>query len=295
MTLAAPIAITSIHPIRAVVVALAMATSLVSVRGAGAQVLKDSLPQLEGVGIVERRGEPIPEGLQFTDSFGRSVRFKDYCDGKKPVILVMAYYDCPLLCTLVLNRVQRVLNELKWTAGADFRVVTVSFDHLNTTEQARMKQAEYLLGYNRPVPESAWEFLTGDVANIRALSNAVGYHYKFMVETGEFSHPAALIFLTPDGKVHNYLEKLDFTSMEVQLALAEAADGKVGTIFDRIKHFCFSYDPKTGRYTADAFTVMRVGATGCALLLAGFIARLVWQRGRLKPAPASILSQEHQG
>lgn len=242
------------------------------------QLLLESLPQIENVGIVEKRGADVPRDAVFTDSLGRSVRFGDFFDGKRPVMLVMAYYDCPLLCTLVLNRVQRALNEMKWTAGQDFRVVTLSFDHTNTTRQAREKQEQYLSGYNREVPQSAWEFLTGDVANIRAVASAVGYHYKYLIETGEFSHPAALIFLTADGKVHNYIEKLEYPAGEVQLALAEAADGRIGTIFDRIRHFCFRYDPRTGQYTADAFMVMRIGASSAAVALAVFIGYLALSR-----------------
>lgn len=274
--------------LRAVLTAAVVSCSSIP---AGAQVLKSTLPEIENVGIVEKRGEQVPPDLTFTDSFGRSVSIGEQFDGKRPVILVMAYYDCPLLCTLVLNRVQRVLNELRWTAGEDFRVLTVSFDHTNTTAHAREKQTVYLSGYNRDVPESSWPFWTGDVRNIRALSGAVGYHYKFLPESGEFSHPAALIFLSPDGKVHNYLEKLDFTAGEVQIALAEAADGRVGTIFDRIRHFCFRYDPKTGRYTADAFAFMRIGASACAILLGGFILFLARQRsvrgGRSRAAEAT--------
>lgn len=260
--------------------ALAAACALGFAAPVGGQVLLDKLPQIEDVGIVEHRGDAVPRDLVFTDSLGRSMRSGEWFDGKRPVVLVLAYYDCPLLCTLVLNRVQKVLNELNWTAGDEFRIVTVSFDHTNTTQQAREKQAEYLAGYRKEVLETAWPFHTGDVANIRALTKAVGYHYKFLPETSEYSHPAALIFLTPDGAVHNYLEKLDFQAGEVQIALAEAADGKVGTIFDRIKHFCFRYDPKTGQYSADAFAVMRIGASGCAVALGGLIVYLAVQRGR---------------
>jgi len=272
----------ALHPSPALVAAALLGAA--TPPRAGAQVLLDTLPQIENVGIVEHRGDAVPSSLVFTDSLGRSVTMGEFFDGKRPVMLVMAYYDCPLLCTLVLNRVQRVLRELKWTAGDEFRVVTVSFDHANTTAMAREKQAMYLLGYDREVTESAWPFLTGDVRNIRALTTAVGYHYKYLPESGEFSHPAALVFLTPEGKVHNYLEKLDFTPGEVQIALAEAADGRIGTIFDRIVHYCFRYDPRTGRYTADAFNVMRIGASGCAVALAGFVVVMIRRRG---PGPGA--------
>lgn len=268
--------------------AAAALAGILCARPASGQVILETLPQIQSVGIVEHRGAQVPPEITFTDSLGRSVRMGDYFDGERPVILVMAYYDCPLLCTLVLNRVQRVLNELKWTAGEDFRIVTVSFDHTNTVAMAREKQQTYLPGLARPVPDAAWPFLVGDVANIRALTTCVGYHYKFLPEQNEFSHPAALIILDPQGRVHNYIEKLDFTAAEVQIALTEAADGKIGTIFDRVKHFCFRYDPKTGRYSADAFAIMRIGASAGALALGGFVFFIARARGRRGPiAPAS--------
>lgn len=273
---------------RAIPALIATMTLWVAAMTSRAQVVLETLPEIQNVGIVEHRGDQVPTDLVFTDSLGRKVQFGEFFDGTRPVILVMAYYDCPLLCTLVLNRVQRVLNELKWTAGEDFRIVTVSFAHTNTTAMAREKQQTYLLGLTHPIPDSAWPFLTGDVANIRALTTAVGYHYKFLPEKNEFSHPAALIFLSPQGKVHNYLEKLDFTSGEVQIALAEAADGSIGTIFDRVKHFCFRYDPRTGQYSADAFNIMRIGASICAVALGGFVLFVARQRSRRIHPAATI-------
>lgn len=260
-------------------VACALAAALLFTGVAPAQLVRDSLPELEGVGIVDKKGAQIPPGLTFKDSTGRDVRFEEFFDGERPVLLVMAYYRCPLLCTLVLNQVQRVLNEMKWTAGDQFRIVTVSFDHASTTEQANAKHQLYLSGYGRDVPPSAWPFLTGDAENIRALANGVGYHYKFLPETGEFAHPAALIILTPTGTVHNYIEKLGFVSGEVQLALGEARAGTAGTIFDRVVNFCFSYNHETGRYTANAMNLMRVGASASAVALGTFIGVVAW-RGR---------------
>ncbi|MDX2114433.1 MAG: SCO family protein [Planctomycetota bacterium] len=270
----------------ACILATASTAWLAAASDVRAQVLLDSLPQIENVGIVERKGEQVPGSLTFTDAQGRTRTMGEFFDGKRPVMLVMAYYDCPLLCTLVLNQVQRVMNEVKWTAGVEFELVTVSFDHTNTTAMAREKRDVYLAGYAREAPPARWEFLTGDVDNIRGLAAATGYHYKFLPETNEFSHPAALIFLAPDGKVHNYIEKLNFTAGDVRLALTEAAEGRIGTIFDRIAHFCFTYNPKTGQYTADAFNVMRIGATTCGLGLAAFVARMIWSRRRALAATA---------
>lgn len=263
-------------------VALGLAAFLALAVGqpARAQVLRKDLPELAGVGIVERRGEQVPRELTFKDSRGRDVRMGDLFDGVRPVVLVMAYFDCPLLCTLVLNDVQRCLNELNWTAGGQFRMVTVSFDHRDTPAAALAKQSTYLAGYDRKVPEDAWMFLTGDVENIRGLANAVGFHYRYIPENGEFSHSAALIILSPDGKVSNYIEKMVFPAAEVKQALMEAADGKVGSIFERVAHFCFSYNFTTGKYTPRVIRIMQVGAFGTFAGLAVFVGVVGLSRSR---------------
>lgn len=237
---------------------------------------RDEVDEIQGVGIDPRRGEEVPRDLEFTDSFGNTVRMGDLFDGDRPVLLIMAYYDCPLLCTLVLNRVQEGLNGVSWTAGDEFRVVTISFDHTNTTAMAAEKRATYFAGYSREeVPDDAWIFCTADAQNARGLCEAIGYHYRYIPETQEFSHPAALIFLTPDGVVHNYIENLEYRPRDIKLALFEAAEGKQGTIFDRVEHFCFVYDPDTGGYVL-AMGVMKTGGILTMLALGSFITWVVW-------------------
>ena len=259
--------------------AVAAAMSLLNAP-APAQVLLKSLPQQENVGIVEHRGEIIPLDLTFTNSRGKQVALREFFDGKRPVILVMAYYTCPLLCTKVLNEVQSSLNQLKWTLGEEYRVLTVSFDHRNNVHQAREKQTVYLSGYKTEVPESAWEFCVGDVDTIKKLATAVGYHYKFLPENGEFSHPSAIIFLSPDGKISNYIERMDFPVAEVRMALADAADGRIGSIFDRVVSFCFMYNPQTGEYTPIAKRVMAISGGVTIAALGGTIALFATARAR---------------
>ncbi len=256
---------------------------------APAQVLLKDLPQIENVGIVNRRGAQVPPDLEFTDSTGRRTRLGEFFDGERPVVLVMAYYSCPLLCTLVMNSVQESLNQLSWTVGKEFRVLVVSFDHRDTPERARLKQQTYKAGYARQTPDSAWPFLCGDVDSIQRLASAVGFHYRFIAETGEFSHPTALVVLTPRGAVHNVIEKLKFPAPEVRLALAEAAEGRIGTIFDRIAHFCFPYDPKTGANTPGAFTAMRFGAAVTLCATACSIAYFTLARRRRMAALAGAV------
>ena len=232
-----------------------------------AQQLVKELPNIQDVGIEERRGEAVPKDLVFTDADGRQVTSALWFDGERPVILLMAYYTCPLLCPQTLNQLQRAVNTLTWTAGEQYRIVTVSFDFRDKTERASEMQQTYLAGYNRDPGKTGWTFYTGTTENIRALTGAVGYNYKFIPESDSFSHPTALVFLTPEGTVSTYLEKLEFPSAEVKQALGEAADGKIGTIFDRVQFFCFHYDATTGKYTARVMNIMRVGAiTGAAAL-----------------------------
>ena len=251
--------------------------------GAAGQLVLDSLKEREGVGIVDRKGEKLPLDLEFTDTHGKTVKVGDYFDGTRPVLLVPAYLDCPLLCTMVMERVQDALNEMKWTAGKEFRVLTYSFDHRDTPTKARIKQESLLLGYDRTVddPDQAWAFLVGTAEHVRTLSTALGYHYRYIAETGEFSHNAAIYFLRPDGTVHNFIEGLDYPAEQLTLALSEAAEGKVGTVFERIVFSCYAYDPKTGQYVIQPMTVMRIGAGTTAAALGTFLA-VLWITTRIR-------------
>jgi protein SCO1/2 len=249
------------------------------VQGASAQLIKKSadVEQLRGVGITDKRGDTLPSDLTVTDTDGNPVALGEFFDDKRPVLLVMAYYDCPMLCTLVLNGVQDALGKVNWSAGKEFRVVTISFDHTNTTQMAREKQSLYLAGYDRPnLAEDAWTFYTADAEGARAVADAVGFGYRFLPESGEYSHPAALIFLTPDGRVHNYLENIEYDPRDVKLALLEASQGKQGSLFDRVSHFCFVYDPDKGHYVL-AMNVMRTGGLLTMILLGSFVSLMVWR------------------
>lgn len=268
--------------------AAAVVASGLVVSGASAQLIKksDEMEELQGVGITDKRATEVPKDLKVINTKGNEIELGSFFDGERPVLLVMAYYDCPMLCTLVLNGLQDVLNDLKWTAGEEFRVVTISFDHTNTTEMARERQTTYLSGYDREeLSEDAWTFYTADVQNARAISDAVGFSYRFLPDSGEFSHPAALIFLTPDGKVHNYIENIEYRARDVKLALLEASQGKQGSIFDRVQHFCFVYDPDSGQYIL-AMNVMRTGGLITMLGLGSFVSLMVW-RGTVRRRAAA--------
>lgn len=258
----------------------------VLVAPARGQLILDSVPEIENVGIVEHRGAQVPTDVVLTDHFGRRVTTGDFFDGRRPVLLVLGYYRCPLLCSLIFAAVQKSLNETGWTAGREYRVLFVSFDHTNTVAMAREKHAAYSAGMEPEPTPDGFTFTIADPANVQRIARTVGYHYKYLPETGEFSHPAALVFLTPSGVVNTYMEKLEYPARDVKLALMEAAEGKTGSIFDRIQHFCFRYDSKAGRYTADAVRVMQLGAMGSAGVLGVSIAAFSLSGARRRRAAA---------
>lgn len=237
-----------------------------------AQLLQTELPdELRGVGITDRRGTPIPPDLTVYDADGNAERAEAWFDGTRPVLLVMAYYDCPLLCTLMLNNIQQVLNGLDWVAGEEFRVVVVSFDHTNPSSMAAQKQATYRLGYvhEAEMPEDGWNFYVTNAQNARQLAQTIGFHYRYLPETGEFSHTAAVFFCSPDGVLHNFIEQLKPSSRDVKIALIEASDGSTASLFERVFAGCFFYNSETGKYSASAWAIMKWGAGGSAVVLFG--------------------------
>lgn len=275
------------------ILAAAAAISL-SIPAASAQVFKESLPETEGVGVVNRVGDQLPLDARFVNAGGREVALGEFFDGERPVLIVPAYYDCPVLCTLVLEHVQEALNDLRWTAGDEFRVLTYSFDHKDRPADAGTKQATVLAGYRAVVeePDAAWAFLTTNASTAQRVSNALGFHYRYLVDVDEFSHAAALFFVTPTGMVSGYIKDLTYRPEEIRQGLADAADGEIGTILDRVLLTCFSYDPSSGTYTMQAVGMMRVAGSAMAVVLFGTIGVLFWQNARSADRRAAAASTE---
>ncbi len=253
---------------------------------ARAQLVLEELEATKGVEIIDRRGEALPLDAELRDARGRDVTLAEYFDGTRPVLVVPAYYDCPLLCTMVLDRVRDGINGMAWTAGDQYRVLTFSFDHTDTTGQAKAKQDAMLFGYAHDVEnaDEAWAFCTADAENARRICKALGYHYRYLPETGEYSHNAAIFFVRPDGTVNGFIEGLEYAPRQLTLALNEAADGKTGTLFERVVFSCFRYDPKTGEYVVHPMNVMRLGAGAGAVALGVVIAALFVGGARRKRA-----------
>jgi protein SCO1/2 len=233
---------------------------------------------LEGVGFDQKLDQPLPLMLRFRDESAREVALGDYF-GKRPVVMALVYYDCPMLCTLVLNGLVSSMKALDFLPARDFDVVAVSFDPRETPELAHAKRAAYLERYARPGTEDGFHFLTGDAQSIAALTQAVGFRYSFDKESGQFAHPAGIFVATPDGRISRYLFGADYAPRDLRLALVESAAGRIGTVTDQLLLYCYHYDPASGRYTTAVMNLIRAGGIATALSL-GLFVTVMWRRDR---------------
>lgn len=221
--------------------------------------LKPALPgALQGVGIDQKLDSQVPLNLTFIDEAGRPVPLSSFFHGR-PVLLALVYYRCPMLCTEILNGVVSTLRAVTLTPGKDFEVVSVSFDPKDTPEIAAAKKTTYLRRYGHSGAANGFHFLTGDPANIKALTDAVGFHYKYDAKTDQFAHASGIMILTPDGKLSKYFYGVDYAPRDVRLGLVEASQGKIGTVVDEALLFCYHYDAATGKYGAVAMNMIRAG------------------------------------
>jgi protein SCO1/2 len=232
---------------------------------------EDRPPILRDVGIDQRLDASVPLELRFRDEEGRTVRLGDYF-GERPVILNLVYFGCPMLCTHVANGLVGALTALAFTAGDEFRVLTVSIDPRDTPAQAHAKKAAVLERYGRP--GAGWHFLTGDEAAIATLADAVGFRYAFDAARGEYAHGAGVVVLTPRGRVSRYLLGVEFAPRDLRLALVEASANRIGTFVDQILLFCYHWDPATGKYGALVMNLVRVAGLLTVLALGTLILAL---------------------
>ncbi|HEX4473563.1 MAG TPA: SCO family protein [Polyangiaceae bacterium] len=240
-----------------------------------APVTDDSEPTpayLKGVGIDEHLGAKLPLELAFRDEHARAVRLGDYFDGQHPVILTLNYSRCPMLCSLELEGLVKGLKALAWTAGKEFRIVTVSIDPTETPDIAAGAQRRYLRDYGRDAGDG-WHFLSGTEANIHALAKAAGFNYRYDEKAKQFYHAAALMVVTPNGALARYLYGVAFTPETLRLALVESSEGHIGTTIDRFILYCCAYNPKQGSYAAVANRVMNLA---CLVVLIFLVALLLY-------------------
>lgn len=238
-----------------------------------------ALSPVRDIGFDQRLGELIPLEIELRDETGRLVPLREYF-GRRPVILTLAYYDCPMLCGMSLQGLASALKTMTFEAGKEFEVVTVSFDPTETPDLARRRKTTYLAAYGRPQAAGAWHFLTGDEAQIRRLTAAVGFRYVWDPEQEQYAHATGLVLATPEGRIARYLFGIEYAPKDLRLGLIEAADGRIGTLADRLLLLCYHYDPRTGRYGAAALGSVRVGAVLTVLGLSVFILIMVRRERR---------------
>jgi protein SCO1/2 len=244
------------------------------------------------IGFDQNLGGQVPLDLMFRDETGKSVRFGDLLRGR-PVVLSVGYYECPMLCTLVLNGVVSALKPVTLVPGTDYDVISVSFDPTETPELAAQKKAAYVERLGKPGAASAWTFLTGDEASIALLTRAVGFRYAWDEGTKQFAHPSGIVLLSPDGKISRYLFGVEYAPKDVRLGLVEASAGKIGGFSDQILLFCYMYDPTRGRYSAAVLNLVRAGALLTLVSLFTFIgvSRRRERRGTASRSQSSSLKR----
>jgi protein SCO1/2 len=231
---------------------------------------------LKNIGLEQRLGNKVPLDLPFKDEAGRDVKLGDYF-GTRPVVLTLVYYECPMLCTQVLNGLSTAIGTLKFTVGQEFDIVTVSFDPGETPALARAKKASYIERYKRAGAERGWHFLTGSEASIERLTKAVGFKYVYDPTIDQYAHVSGIMVLTPDGTMSRYFYGIEYWPRDLRFALIEAADRKIGSPVDLLLLPCFHYDPAGARYTV---AVMRLVRGAGVLTLVGIVAGVMFLRRR---------------
>ena len=233
---------------------------------------------LNRVGITQNLNAQIPPDLVFRDETGKSVRIGDFF-GQKPILLSLVYFDCPALCTEVLNGELRTMKAISLDLGKDFEAVTVSFEPKDTPALAQAKRDVYAGQYGRPEAANHWHFLTGEQQSIRALTDVVGFRYAYDSSIRQYAHAAAILALTPEGRIDRYFYGVIYPARDVRLGLIEASEGKIGTVTDQALLYCYQYDPMTGKYGVVIMNVLRA-AGGLTVLLLGIFMALMFFRER---------------
>ncbi len=225
---------------------------------------------VKGVGIDQNLNAQLPLELTFQDETGQTVRLGQYFRGK-PVVLALVYYECPMLCDMVLNGLTHSMEQVKLNLASDFEVVTVSFNPHETWQLAAAKKNNYVEKYQRKGAAEGWHFLTGSEDHIKKLADTAGFHYKWDPVTKQYAHASGIMVITPDGKISKYFYGIEYKPRDLRLGLVEASQNKIGTLADQVLLFCFHYDPMTGKYGPIIANVTRVLGSATVLALGGLV------------------------
>jgi protein SCO1 len=235
---------------------------------------------LSQVAFDQRLNEQLPLDLEFRDESGRAVRLVEFF-GTRPVVLAFVYFECPMLCTQVLNGLSSSLTVLLETVGDEFDVVAVSFDPRETPVMAAAKKKAYVDRYRRPGSETGWHFLTGTQPSIAALTEAAGFRYVWDESTRQFAHPSGIVVATPDGRLSRYFFGIEYPPRDVKFALMESSSGRIGSAVDRLLLYCYHYDPAKGAYGFVAMRAVRIGGAITVMTLVGFVVVALRREQRL--------------
>ncbi len=232
-------------------------------------------PQLSDVAIEQKLNSQVPLDITFHDETGKTVKLGQYFAPGKPVILSLVYFNCRMLCSEVLAALTKSMRLIKFDAGKQYDVLTVSFDQRDTPAQAAEAKQKYLSMYGRAGAENGWHFLTGDQASINALSQAVGFHFHWDERTQQFAHAAGIMLLTPQGRVSQYYYGARYFPSDIRLGLVQSSQNRIGSLADQIVLYCYHWDPRTGRYGAIVSRVIQVSGGVTLLILGGVIVFLL--------------------
>lgn len=231
----------------------------------------DPATRFEAIEVDQHLNDQAPINIEFVDETGATVTLGDYLKTGRPAILAMVYYECPMLCTQILNGLEMAIRAMKFELGKDYHAINVSISPSETPELALAKKRNHLEGV-LPLKGGlqGWHFLTGREENIEALAEAVGFGYQYDPSTGLYAHSAAIIVLTPEGRISKYFYGIEYYPRNVELGLVDASHGKIGSLADKFTLLCYAYDPSTGQYGFYIIGAMRIGAVLTMLGLVAF-------------------------
>jgi protein SCO1/2 len=235
--------------------------------------------KIQHVTFSQRLGERLPLDARLKDESGRDVTLGDYF-GRKPVVLAFVYYQCPMLCPLVMNGISSALKVVPFTAGREFDVVLISFDPRDTPEAANAKKRAHLLHWAVPETADGWHLLTGVEPEIQRIASAAGFTYEWDEETQQFAHVSGVLVATPDGRLSRYFYGVEFSPKDLRLALVDSSQGRLGSVVEELLLYCFHYDPSSGKYGAAFMNIMRLGGVLTVGLVIALIVLMRWRESR---------------
>lgn len=244
-----------------------------------AQVL--TAPAPPDVGIDQKLDSQVPLDLTFTDESGKPVKLKDLMAGK-PTVLALVYYECPMLCGEVMQGMLEAFNQLDFTIGDQYEVLTISFNPRETHELAATKKKNMLAAYKKPEAAPGWHFLTGDEENINKLAEAVGFRYQYLPSADQYAHGSGIMILTPEGKVSRYFYGIEYPERDLRFGLIEASQEHIGTLADELLLLCYHYDPSSGTYGLLIMNTLRLAGAATVLAIGLLVGGLMLYERRKK-------------